>query len=448
VRVVQLPHLPLSNARLRRVVLENIRSFEHADITLERDGQITPWTVIVGDNGTGKSTVLKAIALALSTPKDAVALFETDTRGEWLRAGATSGSITIELEQLGQALTSTLSITRRPYGEALDAVTNGEVWLDSLFVCGYGASRRTLRSDMQRSYSTRNAVATLFDPEASLQDPELALRRFLSSSSGEFDPLRAIDNVLLLPPGSTKLGDHGLEVRGQWGFSAPVASLSDGYRSTLSWVLDLLGWVFLRSPEMLWNGLQGQILIDEVEQHLHPSWQRRIIGALRRQFPRVQFIVTTHASLCVTGTTDLSDDEVSLVHLGWNGDAVQAQSGLRPPRGLRADQILTSYLFGLETTTDDETKHEIERLAALLAQPTEASTAEVEQLRSKLHEKLGSEETALGREASAVVDDVLSAHLNAVIAERANMPEALSLEVRRQLQELLRPREDDQNRLP
>lgn len=446
--MVQLPHQPLSNARLRRVVLENIRSFEYADITLERDGQITPWTVIVGDNGTGKSTVLKAIALALSTPKDAVALFETDTRGEWLRTGATSGSITIEMEHLGQTVTSTLSITRRPYGEALDAVTNGEVWLDSLFVCGYGASRRTLRSDMQRSYSTRNAVATLFDPEASLQDPELALRRFLSSSSGEFDPLRAIDNVLLLPPGSTKLGDQGLEVRGQWGFSAPVASLSDGYRSTLSWVLDLLGWVFLRSPEMLWNGLQGQILIDEVEQHLHPSWQRRIIGALRRQFPRVQFIVTTHAPLCVTGTTDLDDDEVSLVHLGWNGDAVQAQSGLLPPRGLRADQILTSYLFGLETTTDDETKHDIERLAALLAQPAEAATAEVEQLRSKLHEKLGSEETALGREASAVVDDVLSAHLNAVIAERASTPEALSLEVRRQLQELLRPREDDQNRLP
>jgi hypothetical protein len=377
-----------------------------------------------------------------------VALFETDTRGEWLRSGTERGSITIEVEDLGQTVTSTLSIVRESYGEALDAVTDGGLWLESLFVCGYGASRRTLRSDMQRSYSTRNAVATLFDPEASLQDPELALRRFLSSSNGAFDPLRAIDDVLLLPPGSTKLGDKGLEVRGPWGFSAPVGSLSDGYRSTLSWVLDLLGWVFLRRPEMLWEGLQGQILIDEIEQHLHPSWQRRIIGALRRQFPAVQFIVTTHAPLCVTGTTDLTDEEVSLVHLGWNGEAVQATSGLPPPRGLRADQVLTSYLFGLETTTDDETKQEVERLAALLAAPVNASPGEVEQLRSKLHEKLGSEETKLGREASAVVDDVLSAHLNAVIAERVAAPEALSLEVRRQLQELLRPRDDDQNRLP
>lgn len=440
--------MPLSNARLRRVVLENIRSFEHADISLTREGEVTPWTVIVGDNASGKSTVLKAIALALLTPKDAVALFETDSRGEWLRSGASSGSITIEMEEFGQTVTSKLSIGRRPYGEELDAVTNGAMWLESLFVCGYGASRRTLRSDMQRSYSTRNAVATLFDPEASLQDPELALRRFLSSSSGEFDPLRAIDNVLMLPPGSTRLEDQGLEVRGPWGFSAPVGSLSDGYRSTLSWVLDLLGWVFLRNPDMLWQGLQGLILIDEIEQHLHPSWQRRIISALRRQFPRVQFIVATHAPLCVTGTTDLTDGEVSLVHLGWSGGSVRAMSGLRPPRGQRADQVLTSYLFGLETTSDDDMKRDIERLAKLLAQPADSSMAEVEKLRSKLHEKLGSEETELGREASAVIEDVLSAHLNAVIAERAAAPEALSLEVRRQLEELLRPRNDDQDRLP
>ena len=78
----------------------------------------------------------------------------------------------------------------------------------------------------------------------------------------------------------------------------PFRELSDGYRKTLSLVADIAYRMAVLNPQLLDKVIEetsGIVLIDEIDLHLHPSWQQRILGDLMAIFPKVQFIVTTHA---------------------------------------------------------------------------------------------------------------------------------------------------------
>lgn len=437
--------------RIRHLRLRNIRCFKHLEIDFcdEDSGEPVPWTVILGDNGSGKSTLLKALALALSSPKDARGLFESDSREEWLRRDTNEGAIELVISAGHDSpeIRREIRIEHASYGEEMLHIHENDSppAVDATpFVCGYGAARRTFGTTSPRGYTSREAVATLFDIEASLQNPELSLRRSLDSRE---DLLQSIDRILTLPKGSTRLGHEGIEVRGPWGVYLPLMALSDGYRATLAWILDMIGWAILKDEGMLKDNLRGIILVDEIEQHLHPSWQRRIIGLLRKQFPGLNMVVTTHAPLCVSGTTDLEDHEVNIVHLRWEDDAVTASTGYKPPRGQRADQILTSYLFGLSTTGDDRTRSQIERLSELLSLGDSATPDEQEErerLRSELDETLGSRETELETKTAEHIETALRDRLEELVRDRiksaGSLPngEAALYEVRRQLKSLLK----------
>lgn len=420
--------------RINRIKLENIRCFEHLALDLISDSSPTPWTLILGDNGTGKSTLLRSIALGLSSPKLAGALFE-DAKSTWLRTGTKRGLIRIEFDS-GESIEITIKLEK--YGETIarqKATPDDIVW-DKIFICGYGAGRSTFGSKSFERYSARDSVSSLFDYDAPLQNPELILHRLSSSIADEGEILSWIDRVLMLPAGSTRLRMSGLEIRGPWGEYTPVGSLGDGYQATLAWILDMLGWAMFRDHGMLNTGVEGIILLDEIEQHLHPVWQKRIIGVLHEQFPKVQFISTTHSPLCVIGTTDLKDEDVSLILLRQMESQVEALDELSPPRGLRADQVLTSYLFGLDTTSDNETKSQIERLSVLLspdARHLAGTQREIEALRNSLKQKLGTAETELERLVSNAMQEVL-----ANSSKLSPIPqEAINFEIRRQLKELL-----------
>ncbi len=429
-----------TDLRITKIILENIRCFEYAEI----DCKATALGVILGDNGVGKSTLLKSIALGLSSPKTTLGLFEQGGM-PWLRRGAQSGRIRLEFNN-GDASESTIRL--ETYGEILSP--GGSPWElehEQVLVCGYGAARRAFGDKSYSSYSLREAVGTLFDYDAKLQNPELILRRLLPPDGDSHRVLSWLDKILLLPDGSVQLKPTGLEINGPWGDFTPVGALSDGYRATLAWLLDFLGWVMYFNPAMLTSGVRGIVLVDEIEQHLHPLWQRQIYQLLTKMFPDVQFITTTHSPLCVIGTTDLADKDVSLIHLQRRGDAVEAVSGLQPPRGMRADQVLTSFLFGLETTGDNQTKFEVERLAKLLSQPerTTAEADEVERLRQSLNGKLGSDETELGRQVERAAKNATEQQFEKLL--NSSQPavrsfnlasSAVDFEIKRQLKELLK----------
>lgn len=86
----------------------------------------------------------------------------------------------------------------------------------------------------------------------------------------------------------------------------PVGLLSDGYRSTVALFADLARRCAILNPHLLEKAAEktpGIVLIDEVDLHLHPSWQRRLIADLRKAFPAIQFVLTTHSPQVISGAT-------------------------------------------------------------------------------------------------------------------------------------------------
>ncbi|MDX1934145.1 MAG: AAA family ATPase [Capsulimonadales bacterium] len=82
----------------------------------------------------------------------------------------------------------------------------------------------------------------------------------------------------------------------------PTRMLSDGQRNILSLVADIAFRCVTLNPELREEATKetpGVVLIDELDLHLHPKWQRRIVDDLRRTFPKIQFIVTTHSPLII-----------------------------------------------------------------------------------------------------------------------------------------------------
>ncbi|MBK7761257.1 MAG: AAA family ATPase [Deltaproteobacteria bacterium] len=109
----------------------------------------------------------------------------------------------------------------------------------------------------------------------------------------------------------------------------PTTWLSQGYQSLLSVIADLIGQAFWDQKKPLeLDEIQGLALIDEIDLHIHPKWQVRIVPALKRLFPKMQFIVTTHSPLVLTG---LEPDEIVRLVMDENGNVVVAPQGPAPP---------------------------------------------------------------------------------------------------------------------
>jgi len=92
----------------------------------------------------------------------------------------------------------------------------------------------------------------------------------------------------------------------------------------------------------------GVVLVDEIDLHLHPKWQRSIVEEVRALFPNLQFIVSSHSPFVAQ---DMGEADKILVLRKEEG-RVTVREGLESVKGWRVDQILTSYLFDLTTTRD------------------------------------------------------------------------------------------------
>ena len=214
------------------------------------------------------------------------------------------------------------------------------------------------------------------------------------------------------------------------GAEVTVLELSDGYRSFLSLAIDVLRHLETSTDDFSTlldteDGEQrivadGVILIDEVDVHLHPFWQREIGFRLRRSFPKMQFIVTSHSPFVAQAATD--DGLIVMRPTGKNG-AVEVHRSEVSVKGWRADQILTSPLFGLDATRDEETELLIREHAGLVARRTwgKLSPEEKGQL-TVLETKLAGRLTAPGesveeREREAQMDQYIAATLDEVGAK-------------------------------
>lgn len=190
---------------------------------------------------------------------------------------------------------------------------------------------------------------------------------------GNFDFSLAREELVATHP------DHG---------ELPAAVLSDGIRSMLTLVADIAFRIVKLNPNLgpfAVTQTTGIVLIDEIDMHLHPSWQQTVLGSLREAFPRIQFIVTTHSPQVVTSVPTesiriLSENGVSAAPAGTEG----AESS----RALK-------QVFSVETRppNNDATKELLRYLA--LVDKGEWDSPDARTLRGKLDKRYQGEEPAL-----------------------------------------------------
>ncbi len=380
---------------LTKLKLENVRLLEPTSLEfVSSDGTPRMWTVLLGENGACKSTILQCIAVAAAGEKLSRALVEdaqsfrregsdkpasiaalfSDPRARSNRVMPPSGLLRFAPDGPIARLASVLEVLpgrtdfvvpprSREAGDALDdlrARSDATGW----FCVGYGVGRflpepgqvaMPKNPAMERVEGLfrkdHRVLGTDFYGALRQTAPKLALKFskalrdvLLTEHKGErLFPL--LENVELRGKGGLKTVEGLLESRrmivelGGVRFRLPATALSDGYQSMLAWVADLLGHAFLELGETATPAdLEGLALLDEVDLHLHPTWQRQLVPLLKRAFPSLQFIATTHSPLVVAG---LESQEI--VRLRAEGDRVVVDQE-EPEPGLRtATQLLTTY---------------------------------------------------------------------------------------------------------
>jgi hypothetical protein len=172
-------------------------------------------------------------------------------------------------------------------------------------------------------------------------------------------------------PGFTKLhvseGDVIIPVNG---LRHSLDELSAGYESVLVMATEIIAGAMGRNRDF--RHTSGVVLLDEIDAHLHPRWKMKIVESLRRTFPAMQFIVTTHEPLCLRGV-----EKGEVVVLEKIGREVTALNDLPAPNTLRVDQLLTSNFFGLGSTIDPSLEKELNRYYELLAkEPSQLTSRE------------------------------------------------------------------------
>jgi energy-coupling factor transporter ATP-binding protein EcfA2 len=298
---------------LKSIRIENVRAI--ADLELDFDGEdggARKWTLLLGENGTGKSTILRCIALLLCG-RDALPELLGRDPSSWIRSGRTSARIdgTIATAQgderevhLELHRDETISKTLDRNAEPLAPLENALAHTGrSYFLAGYGASRRLGRPRIpgdERRSGRAGRVRTLFDADAALW-PLASWAMDLHYVRGESFLSLIRSAVAQLLPGVTFRNID--KVRKTLIFDTPdgpvsLDDLSDGYQNVAAWVGDLLYRTTLAFDDYS-NPLatRGLLLIDEIDLHLHVKWQRRLRRFIDNKLPNLQIVATTHSPM-------------------------------------------------------------------------------------------------------------------------------------------------------
>lgn len=354
---------------IRIVNFKGISSLEVA-APLRAKSRSASCLMLLGENAVGKSSILQAVALALLGGTEARKLRLNSS--DFLRSRMNDRWDQLTPED---ALIELSFQFRSQTACRFDAVKNrvtGDQKLSSI-VLGYGPRRYFDRKRPELPRGAYARVKTLFEPTATIPYPGLWLNQL---DFHEFAEVAQVIRIVMALDDDDELvrdGDNRICVN-LAGRPTPLEWLSEGYKAVFVMIVDIVRELLPKYPIL--EEAEAIVLIDEIETHLHPRWKMRVVSALRRALPNVQFIVTTHDPLCLLG---MDDGEVVVLQRTKN-DSIEQLKDLPSIKGMRADQLLTSDFFGLSSTVDPQSELDMAKYVAAIADLPERHESEVNRI--------------------------------------------------------------------
>lgn len=334
--------------KIDSIQLKNFGCFKNLELSFN-----PKLTVIVGKNGSGKSTILDAIAIAVGTfpstfdgignygIKKEDAMLVTNMFGDSLNSTpvypvviSSNGKIGDNNVHWERALTKSTGRCTFSLAKEITKITEdyqkriiaGDTTVILPLVAYYGTGRLWLqhlekKEDVLLNSSRTNGYIDCMD---SATNDKLIMNWFNKETSKKLQKktgTAAFDAVIMAIEKCISLLVEEDDVSVSYNFDNndldiqyrmdgkdiifPLNRMSDGYRCTISLITDIAYRMAQLNPQLREQVLEtpGVVIIDEIDLHLHPEWQKRILDDLTSIFPNIQFIVSTHASSVISSVT-------------------------------------------------------------------------------------------------------------------------------------------------
>ncbi|MEH6940150.1 AAA family ATPase, partial [Bacillus sp. JJ664] len=320
------------------IELKNFKNLDYIHLEFNSFSKNAPWSMLLGENGIGKSSVLQAIALTLMGVKIRNKIMKNKA-SDYLKQGTNEGYIKIKLTGMREPVV--LNFNKH---STLFFGQNHEE--PKVLLLAYGSTRLLPRAHArQKNVISWARVENLFNPFVALvnvqkylcmideRDFAIVKKAIESMFIDDFKVIRRSNKIFFMINNSI----------------SSIEDLSDGYQTIIALVTDIMMVMKNR-----WRNFdaEGIVLIDELDAHLHPRWNIQIISRLRSAFPKIQFIVTSHNPLTLRG---LLRGEISVMLEDEDKETYVFQD-LPSQEGLKIDQLLTSKFFGLYDTMPEINK--------------------------------------------------------------------------------------------
>lgn len=422
----------LGAKRIERIEIRNFKAIQKLDLTFPApQAENESWLMLLGENGTGKSSILQAVGLALMGEQHSNSLGLVASRLVNSRAKSGKGTVKIYLTNLPNPVV--LSFNRHSSKFKVEPKD------PKVLLLGYGATRLLPRqTGVGESEEKYIRIKNLFSPTAPLNDAERWMGNKRRLSDEKFLMVaEALKDLLMLEDTAQverRKGEVAIKVLGDY---LCLHQLSDGFQSVVALCTDIMISLLERWGDM--HLAEGIVLLDEIEVHLHPSWKIEIVQRLRRTFPRVAFLTTTHDPLCLKG---LHTGEIVVLRRNER-NRIYAMTDVPSVEDLRADQILTSTLFDLRSTRG-KTPQIINRYTELLSKRrlTATEKQELEQVREQVENLVGPAGDTVQQLAQQALSNTLMQEADAgpvtIRPERlADLRPDLEFEIKKELTRLL-----------
>lgn len=356
------------HAAISKITVQDYKGIHQLEHSFNDEKNDASCLVLIGENATGKSSFLEAVTIGLAG-LDTIEVFEKNIRDRIRETNnhtrAPRMQVRLDIENNPQSLNVTIH-----HDPLLLAEETGPQIKFRVFAFG---AHRYFPKEGKKNFRNKEAafVRSLFDPSYKLPNPEEWL---LNLPQNRFDETAsALRELLMLGEDGDFRRENEQVVLIKNHAVTPLERSSEGYKGILTIVLTIIRGIYseIASKEGKEVGLEDTdaiVIIDEIDAHLHPRWKMSIIGALRKTFPNIQFIVSTHDPLCLRG---FRDGEVMVLRTDrQTGDTI-AVNDLPSVSALTAEQLLSSEYFGLFSTIDPKFEADYLDYLELLRLPTE-----------------------------------------------------------------------------